>query len=36
MDYAIVLLTTIVPALSGMGLIVFLCSRYLRAHPEIK
>ncbi len=36
MDYAIVLLTTIVPAVGGMGLIFFLCSRYLKAHPEIK
>ena len=36
MDYAVVLLTTIVPALGGMALIVFACSRYLKAHPEIK
>ena len=36
MDFAIGLLTMIVPAVDGMGLAWFLCSRYLKAHPEIK
>ncbi len=35
MNFAIGLLTTIVPAVGGMGLVWFLCSRYLKAHPEI-